>query len=94
MLAGCTLFFKDDLALEVPHKLLKSLYTQYLGGGGRSSCLCIKACDIHLLLSSRPKCVDDVAYQEEVVAVLKKSLKDLEVSYHKKSIPIFYTPLI
>lgn len=30
--------------------------------------------------SSRPKCVDEVAFQDEVVAVLKKSLEGADVS--------------
>ena len=31
---------------------------------------------------SRPKCVDEVAFQEEVIAVLKKSLEGADVSVY------------
>jgi hypothetical protein len=34
-----------------------------------------------LLLNSRPKCVSDVAHQDEVVAVLKKSVQGADVSH-------------
>lgn len=42
---------------------------------------CVESNDINRLrLYSRPKCVDEVAFQEEVVAVLKKSLEGADVS--------------
>lgn len=48
-------------------------------------CMIIKTC-LYLLFYSRPRSVDDVAYQDEVVAVLKKSLEGSDVSSSKAEI--------
>jgi len=44
--------------------------------------ICIHFLHVYIvwLFDSRPRTVDDVAYQDEVVAVLKKSLQGSDVS--------------
>lgn len=55
---------------------------------------CVESNDINRLrLYSRPKCVDEVAFQEEVVAVLKKSLEGADVSI-KRSWCLFYMSVL
>lgn len=45
-----------------------------------------------LVNSSRPKCVDEVAFQEEVVAVLKKSLEGGNVCVSSSSQWVSFVP--